>query len=118
MADFEVLLGPLKKMENWMAEYKSWYEFVINTYRRRFEELLVVIDQIAFRAMDERIEFYLKRQSKDSSLRIINLSHQQIAVDLNSTREVISRLLKKMEQRGLVKLHRNYIELEPKMLEV
>ena len=68
--------------------------------------------------MDERLEFYLKRQSKDSSLRVINISHQQIATDLNSTREVISRLLKKMEQRGLVKLNRNYIELEQKLLEV
>jgi CRP/FNR family transcriptional regulator len=116
--DSTLLVIPLKMMEKWMAEQKSWYEFVINTYRNRFEELLIVIDQVAFRSMDERLEFYLKRQSKNLSLRVINLSHQQIANDLNSTREVISRLLKKMEQRGLVKLQRNYIELEPKMLEV
>lgn len=116
--DSTLLYVPLKMMEQWMAEYKSWYAFVINTYRNRFEELLTVIDQVAFRSMDERLEFYLKRQSKNASLRTINLSHQQIATDLNSTREVISRLLKKMEQRGLVKLNRNYIELEPKMLEV
>jgi CRP/FNR family transcriptional regulator len=116
--DSTLLYVPLKMMEQWMAEYKSWYSFVITTYRNRFEELLTVIDQVAFRSMDERLEFYLKRQSKNSSLRTINLSHQQIASDLNSTREVISRLLKKMEQRGLVKLNRNYIELEPKMLEV
>ena len=116
--DSTLLVVPLKMMEKWMAENKSWYVFVINTYRNRFEELLVVIDQIAFRSMDERLEFYLKRQSKNSSLRVINTSHQQIATDLNSTREVISRLLKKMEQRGLIKLNRNYIELEPKMLEM
>jgi CRP/FNR family transcriptional regulator, anaerobic regulatory protein len=114
--DSTLMLIPLKMMEKWMAENKSWYQFVINTYRMRFEEVLSVIDQIAFRSMDERLEFYLKRQSKDASLKIINISHQQIAIDLNSTREVISRLLKKMEQRGLVKLHRNYIELEQPFL--
>lgn len=116
--DSTILVVPLKMMEKWMAVHKSWYEFIVNTYRNRFEELLIVIDQIAIRSMDERLEFYLKRQSKNSSLRVINLSHQQIATDLNSTREVISRLLKKMEQRGLVKLNRNYIELETKMLQV
>ena len=116
--DSTLLVVPLKMMEKWMAEQKGWYEFVINTYRNRFDELLIVIDQVAFRSMDERLEFYLKRQSKDSSIRVINISHQQIATDLNSTREVISRLLKKMEQRGLVKLNRNYIELEQKMLKV
>jgi CRP/FNR family transcriptional regulator, anaerobic regulatory protein len=118
LEDSTLLIVPLTAMEKWMAKYKSWYEFVVNTYRDRFEELLIVIDQIAFRSMDERLEFYLKRQSKNASLRVINISHQQIATDLNSTREVVSRLLKKMEQRGLIKLNRNYIELEPKMLEV
>jgi CRP/FNR family transcriptional regulator len=116
--DSTLLIVPIRMMEKWMSEYKSWYEFVVKTYRDRFEELLVMVDQIAFRSMDERLEFYLKRQSKDGSLRVINLSHQQIATDLNSTREVISRLLKKMEQRNLIKLSRNAIELEPKMLEM
>lgn len=116
--DSTLLVIPLKMMEKWMAEYKSWYGFVVNTYRNRFDELLTVIDQVAFRSMDERLEFYLKRQSKNSSLTIVNLSHQQIATDLNSTREVISRLLKKMEQRGLIKLNRNYITLEQKILEM
>lgn len=116
--DSTLLYIPIAMMEQWMAEYKNWNEFVIETYRNRFEELLTVIDQVAFRSMDERLEFYLKRQSKNASLRTINISHQQIATDLNSTREVISRLLKKMEQRGWVKLNRNYIELEQKMLQV
>jgi CRP/FNR family transcriptional regulator, anaerobic regulatory protein len=116
--DSTLLVVPLKMMEQWMANYKSWYEFVVNTYRNRFDELLVVIDQVAFRSMDERLEFYLKRQSKNSSLKTIHVSHQQIATDLNSTREVISRLLKKMEQRGLIQLNRNYIVLEEKMLEL
>jgi CRP/FNR family transcriptional regulator len=115
--DSTLLIVPLTMMEKWMEKYKSWYAFVINTYRSRFEELLTVIDQVAFRSMDERLEFYLKRQSMEGRLKTLNLSHQQIANDLNSTREVISRLLKKMEQRGLLKLQRNYIELDKKMLD-
>jgi CRP/FNR family transcriptional regulator len=105
-------------MEKWAREYKSWYDFVVGTYRNRFEELLQVLDQVAFRNMDERLEFYLKRQSRQGDLRIIQISHQQIANDLNSTREVISRLLKKMEQRGLLKLNRNNIELGEELLKM
>ncbi|HEY6503739.1 MAG TPA: helix-turn-helix domain-containing protein, partial [Chitinophagaceae bacterium] len=84
---------------------------VIQTYRSRFDELLSVVDNIAFRNMDERLEFYLKRYAGKSGKKTIELSHQQIADDLNSSREVISRLLKKMEQQKLVKLYRNMIEL-------
>lgn len=107
----EVLMIPIQLMDEMMNKYKSWYQFVIQTYRSRFEELLSVVDNIAFRNMDERLEFYLKRHAGDSGKKQIELSHQQIADDLNSSREVISRLLKKMEQRNLVKLHRNMIEL-------
>jgi CRP/FNR family transcriptional regulator, anaerobic regulatory protein len=109
--DTEVLMIPIQLMDDLMNKYKSWYQFVIQTYRGRFDELLSVVDNIAFRNMDERLEFYLKRHAGDSARKNIELSHQQIADDLNSSREVISRLLKKMEQRNLVKLHRNMIEL-------
>jgi CRP/FNR family transcriptional regulator len=111
MEDAEVLMVPLNMMEKWMGEFKSWYEFVVTTYRNRFEELLTVLDQVAFRSMDERLEFYLKRHADSINSKIIPLSHQEIANELNSSREVISRLLKKMEQRGLVRLNRNNIEL-------
>lgn len=111
MEDAEVLMVPLNLMEKWMGEFKSWYEFVVTTYRNRFEELLTVLDQVAFRSMDERLEFYLKRHADNNQSKIIPLSHQEIANELNSSREVISRLLKKMEQRGLVRLNRNNIEL-------
>lgn len=107
----EVLMIPVLLMDELMNKYKSWYQFVIQTYRGRFDELLSVVDNIAFRNMDERLEFYLKRHTGATGKKVIELSHQQIADDLNSSREVISRLLKKMEQRNLVKLHRNMIEL-------
>ncbi|MGQ0738636.1 MAG: Crp/Fnr family transcriptional regulator [Bacteroidota bacterium] len=109
--DTEVLMIPIQLMDDLMNKYKSWYQFVIQTYRGRFDELMSVVDNIAFRNMDERLEFYLKRHTGDSTRKIIELSHQQIADDLNSSREVISRLLKKIGQRNLVKLHRNMIEL-------
>jgi CRP/FNR family transcriptional regulator len=109
--DTEVLMIPVQLMDDLMNKYKSWYQFVIMTYRNRFDELLSVIDNIAFRNMDERLEFYLKRHVSVTGKKSIETSHQQIADDLNSSREVISRLLKKMEQRNLLKLHRNMIEL-------
>lgn len=108
--DTEVLMLPIQLMDELMNKYRSWYQFVIRTYRARFDELLSVVDSIAFRNMDERLEFYLKRHVNSTGRKQIELSHQQIAEDLNSSREVISRLLKKMEQRGLVNLHRNMIE--------
>lgn len=95
-----------------MSKYKSWYYFVLETYRNRFEELLLLIDNVAFRNMDERLQFYLNRHASVNQSNILNLSHQQIADELNSSREVISRLLKKMEQRKMLMLHRNYIELK------
>lgn len=107
----KVLLLPVQLMDELMNKYKSWYQFVIQTYRNRFNELLSVIDNIAFRNMDERLEFYLKRHATEKGKQIIELSHQQIADDLATSREVVSRLLKKMEQRKLVKLQRNMIEL-------
>jgi CRP/FNR family transcriptional regulator len=109
--DVELIMVPLPLMDKWMMQHRSWYEFVIDTYRSRFEEVLEVIDSIAFRAMDERLEFYLKRHADVCGCKELKLSHQEIASELNTSREVISRLLKKMEQRGIVALHRNNIEL-------
>ena len=105
-----VLTIPIALMDTLMKDYKTWYYFVLETYRKRFEELLLVIDNISFKAMDERLEFYLSKQYKDLKSRKLVITHSEIANDLNSSREVISRLLKKMEQRGDVLLHRNYIE--------
>ena len=113
--DTTALMLPLDLMDKWMTEYRTWYQFVLGTYRTRFEELLMVIDQVAFRSLDERLEFYLKRMADGTGSRDIFTSHQDIARDLNSSREVISRLLKKMEQRGLVQLYRNHIEWKGEM---
>lgn len=106
----EVILIPSHLSEQWLATYKSWHSFVIASYRQRFEELLQTLDSIAFKALDERLLFYLKRHVKVVG-KEIRLSHQHIADELNSSREVISRLLKKLEQTGAITLHRSYIEV-------
>lgn len=105
-----IILGiPLAFMDQWMSKYKSWYQFVITSYRSRFEELLKTIDAIAFSNMDERLENYLKKQVNKLGTNL-KMTHQDIANDLNSSREVISRLLKKMETKNWVVIHRNSIE--------
>lgn len=110
----EVVLIPIQYMDTLMREYRSWYYFVLETYRNRFEELLSVIDNVAFKNMDERLEWYLKRQAEKSG-NLLNIKHQQIANDLNTSREVISRLLKKMENDGTVTLNRNQIKWKGNM---
>jgi CRP/FNR family transcriptional regulator, anaerobic regulatory protein len=107
--DTTILAVPFAIMEDWMTKYKSWNNYVLSSYRQRFEELLLTLDHVAFRNMDERLEFYLKRQAEKLGNHI-HLTHQQIADDLNSSREVISRLLKTMEKNKRVALHRNSIE--------
>lgn len=102
---------PLQHMDGLMREYRQWYYFVLETYRNRFEELLLVIDQIAFHSMDEKLEFYLKRQFDTMKSKTISITHQQIADDLNSSREVISRLLKKLESSKRISISRNEITL-------
>ena len=101
---------PIQYMDQLMKEHKRWYYFVLETYRSRFEELLQVIDQIAFHGMDEKLAFYLKRQFETLKSDTITTTHQEIARDLSTSREVVSRLLKKMESRKLVQSSRNEIK--------
>ncbi|GAB4135651.1 MAG: Crp/Fnr family transcriptional regulator [Bacteroidia bacterium] len=106
-----VIQLPLELMDQLMQKYRSWYYFVLETYRNRFEDLLEVIDNVIFKAMDERLEFYLRNKAEKLGTNILQTTHQEIANDLNSSREVISRLVKKMEQKGMVRSERNYILL-------
>lgn len=106
-----MLAIPVEFMDEWMR-FRDWRSFVMNTYRMRFEELLEALDSIAFLRMDERLMKYLQDKSNTMNTDEIHMSHQEIAVDLNSSREVISRILKQMEHKGLVKLGRNKILLK------
>ena len=109
LTDATILSIPLEFMDQWMSKYKSWYQFVITSYRNRFEEMLKTIDAIAFSNMDKRLEDYIKKQVARLGSNL-KMTHQDIAADLNSSREVISRLLKKMEAKGWLIIHRNSIE--------
>lgn len=109
LTDTTVLAIPLEYMGQWMSKYKSWYQFVITSYRNRFEELLKTIDAIAFTSLDERLEYYIIKQVHQLGNHL-KITHQEIANDLNSSREVVSRLLKKMEAKGWLIIDRNSIE--------
>jgi len=104
----KALAIPIQHMDELMKNHVQWYYFVLENYRKRFSELLEVIDQVAFHSMDEKLEFYLNRQFESLGTRI-TITHQQIADDLNSSREVISRLLKKMEAKKKILISRNEI---------
>ncbi len=102
---------PVAKMDEWMLKYNTWKNFVMQTYNARFDELLKTIDGIAFHKVDERLEQYLHDKSVVTGSSTIAVSHQQIAEELNSSREVISRLLKQLEHNGGIRLGRNKIEI-------
>lgn len=102
---------PTQKVEGWMSQFSSWKNFVMRAYDERMMDLVKVIDSIAFTNMDERLLKYLNQKSTVTKSKVIQATHQEIAHDLNASREAISRLLKRLEKIGKVKLGRNMIEL-------
>jgi len=111
VTDSTVLSIPVQYVNEWMGKYKSWAQFAVSSYRERFNELLETIDHIAFRNMDERLLFYLKRHQEKFKSKIITTSFTEIAQDLNSSREVISRLMKKLSEKGNIHLRGSHIEI-------
>ncbi len=110
-ANTQLMMIPIQKMEEWTSKYKSWRNFVFNSYHDRLNEMLETIDSIAFLNMDERLWNYLQEKSRISNGVIISTTHQEIAYDLHTSRVVISRLLKTLENKGKIKLQRNSVEL-------
>ncbi|WP_297334239.1 Crp/Fnr family transcriptional regulator [Flavobacterium sp.] len=102
---------PIGKMEEWLGRYKSWRNFVFTSYNKRLSEMLSAIDNLAFMKMDERLLNFLKEKAKVNKSAVIVNTHQEIAYELNTSRVVISRLLKALENEKLIKLNRNNIEL-------
>lgn len=109
--DTEALFIPIELLDEFMLKYKSWYYFVLENYRSRFQELLDAMRSVAFHGMDERLEYYLLKQKNAFGTNELHLTHEQIANDLNSSRVVVSRLLKQMENNHKLKLNRNTITL-------
>jgi CRP/FNR family transcriptional regulator len=108
--DTEVLQIPVKLVEDWF-KYPEWKIFINSTYRSRFAELIEVIDLIAFNNMDKQLLHYLQERSKASGSSILQITHQQIADELHTHREAVSRLLRTMERKNIVSLGRNTIKL-------
>jgi len=108
----KVVMIPVQLHEQWTHDYKQWKEYVARTYQNRFEELFKIIDDIAFKRMDQRLIQYLALKANQNDKHIVETTHQDIARELGTSREVVSRLLKKMENEGEVELGRNIIRLK------
>ena len=108
----ELLLIPQRFLNTWMQEFECWKNFIMSSYRKRFSELLSTIDSIVFQKMDDRLLQYLTAKSIAHNSNTFRCTHQEIADELHSTREVISRLLKQLEKSGKVLLQRNAISLK------
>lgn len=111
VTDATILIIPAHYVDEWIGKYKTWAQFAVSSYRERFEELMQVIDHIAFRNMDERLVFYLKRYKEKFNTDIISTSFTEIAQELNSSREVISRLMKKLSEKGAVELIGSHVQI-------
>ncbi len=107
----QVIMIPVEKMEEWLGKYKSWRNYVFNSYNNRLKEMLTAIDNLAFMNMNERLLNYLFEKAKVNKSREVLNTHQEIAYDLHTSRVVISRLLKALEREGRIKLNRATIEI-------
>ena len=109
--DTTIIGVPIKYVDRWMTQYQSWKNFVMLTYDNKMTELVKVLDNVVFTSLDDRLLQYLENRSESLGKRTIKITHQEIARDLNASREAISRLLKKMENSDMVKLSRNEIQI-------
>ena len=109
--DTRIVMIPIQKMQEWMHKYKSWQSFILQSYHERMKELLEAIDTVAFLKMDERLYKYLRDKAMVNRDDLIKTTHQEIAQDLHTSRVVVSRLLKKLENEQKIKLHRNSIKI-------
>lgn len=107
----ELLLIPMDKISLLVKDFPEWLDYIFKLYHKRFEELLEVVDAIAFKKLDERILDFVKNKANLTNSNVINLTHEQIANELGSARVVVSRLLKQLESEGVVELGRNKITL-------
>lgn len=109
--DAEVLLIPVNKASEWIKEFPEWTDFIFALYQKRFEELLEVVNAVAFHKADARLLHLLKQKSSLFQSKEIAVTHQQLADELGITREAVSRVLKQMENDKLISLGRNKISL-------
>lgn len=109
--DARILLIPVEKANEWVKQFPEWTDFIFKLYHKRFEELLQVVNAIAFQKLDTRLLHLLNQKAELFKSKELTVTHQQLADELGSTREVVSRVIKQMESEGLVRLSRNKISL-------
>lgn len=109
--DAEILMIPVEKTAEWIRQFPEWTDFIFNLYQKRFEELLDVVNALAFQKMDARLLQLLNQKAALFQSKTITVTHQQLADELGTTREAVSRVLKQMENTGLIQLSRNKITL-------
>ena len=109
--DAEILFLPMEKVSLFIKEYPQWLDYIFRLYHKRFEELLEIINAIAFKKVDERLMALLRKKSTLTKSDVILITHEQLAVELGTARVVVSRLLKQLQESGVVQLARNRITL-------
>jgi CRP/FNR family transcriptional regulator len=109
--DAEILFLPVDKVSLFIKEYPQWLDYIFRLYHKRFEELLEIVNAIAFKKVDERLLNLMKKKSELVQSKTIQVTHEQLANELGTARVVVSRLLKQLEENGAVLLGRNKITL-------
>lgn len=109
--DCEILFIPVEKASEWIKKFPEWSDFIFKLYHKRFEELLTAVNAIAFQKLDSRLLQLLRQKAELYKSKDISITHQQLADELGTAREAVSRVIKQMENEGLVKLARNKISL-------
>lgn len=109
--DTEILFVPVQKMEEWLLKYSSWRSFVFDNYQARLDEMLHAVDQLAFDNLEERLYKYLKDKAMVNRNPKIEITHHQAATDLNTSRVVVSRLMKKLEKQNLIAQERGTVKI-------
>ena len=109
--DVTLLMIPKTKMTEWLGKYKSWQEYILQSYHSRLNEFIDAVDSIAFLNMNERLHKYLKDKAMVVGNDVLNVTHLQIANDLHTSRVVISRLLKALEKQSKIELSRNQVKV-------
>ncbi len=110
-SDLQIIAIPHNKLDEWLCKYPSWKNYIMRSFNERFSEMLKSIESIAFHKLDDRLIAYLKEKKRLSGSNVIKASHYQIADELATSRVVISRLLKILENNGKILLYRNEIKL-------
>ena len=106
-----LLLLPVEKLNEWVKSFPSLNELFFNLYDQRYASLLDTINHLLYSRLDQRLYNYLQETARQKNSKIINIRHRQRAAELGTAREVISRVMKKLEQEGKVKQLQGGIEI-------